>query len=64
MEPILVELKPGCTLTQDMPHEGQEFGYVLEGKVNIVYGSRSEEYSTLCKDFYLWDKALFILLFR
>ena len=29
MEPIIVELKPNCCLTKDMPHEGQEFGYVL-----------------------------------
>ena len=40
MEPILVELKPNCVLTQDMPHEGQEFGYVLKGKVTIVIANK------------------------
>ena len=41
MEPIIVELKPGCVLTKDMPHEGQEFGYVLKGKVVVVIGSNA-----------------------
>ena len=36
MEPIIVELKPNCCLTKDMPHEGQEFGYVLKGNVVLV----------------------------
>lgn len=52
MEPILFELKPNATSDVDMPHEGQEFGYVLEGKIMIVYGNRQE----ICKkgeSFYL-----------
>lgn len=40
MEPIMIELKPGCSLTKDMPHEGQEFGYVLKGKVTVVIGNK------------------------
>ena len=40
MEPIIVELQPGCSLTPDMPHEGQEFGYVLKGKVVIVLANK------------------------
>ena len=40
MEPIIIELKPGCVLTKDMPHEGQEFGYVLKGKVVVVVGNK------------------------
>ena len=40
MEPIMIELKPGCVLTQDMPHEGQEFGYVLKGKVVVVIANK------------------------
>ena len=31
MEPILVELFPGGEADSDMPHEGEEFGYVLKG---------------------------------
>lgn len=42
MEPILFELEPNKTSDIDMPHEGQEFGYVLEGTIMIVYGNRHE----------------------
>ena len=24
-----------------MPHEGQEFGYVLQGKIKVYYGKKS-----------------------
>ena len=37
----MIELKPGCVLTQDMPHEGQEFGYVLKGKVVVVIANKA-----------------------
>lgn len=36
MEPVLVELLPGASTTPDFPHEGEEFGYVLEGKVCLT----------------------------
>ena len=45
MEPILIEIYPHSSTTIDMPHEGQEFGYVLEGK--IILSIESKEYS--CK---------------
>ena len=35
MEPILVELLKGAETEKDLPHEGEEFGYVLEGKITI-----------------------------
>lgn len=38
MEPVLVELLPSAT-TEDFPHEGEEFGYVLDGKICIVLGN-------------------------
>ena len=37
MEPVLVELQPGAKC-EDFPHEGEEFGYVLEGKICIELG--------------------------
>lgn len=40
MEPVLMEIKPHTVLQQDMPHEGEEFGYVLEGRIEIVLGDR------------------------
>ena len=41
MEPILVELQEASKTSLDMPHEGQEFGYVLEGKIKIHIGTRT-----------------------
>lgn len=41
MEPILVTLYPGCVTTKDMPHEGQEFGFVLKGKIVVVVANKS-----------------------
>lgn len=38
MEPILVELKPHQVTFQDYPHNGEEFGYVIEGEIVVVYG--------------------------
>lgn len=36
MEPVLVELEPKATTQEDFPHEGEEFGYVIEGEIAIV----------------------------
>lgn len=38
MEPILLELEPGGESNEILPHEGEEFGYVLQGKVSLRYG--------------------------
>ena len=40
MEPILMELGPKAISSIDMPHEGQEFGYVLKGEILLVLGKR------------------------
>lgn len=40
MEPIITELKKGVGTDPDVPHEGEEFGYVLEGSVRIIVGER------------------------
>ena len=40
MEPVLVELTEGASTSGDVPHEGEEFGYVLEGKIVIVLGNK------------------------
>ena len=41
MEPVRMTLKPGGSSDIDLPHEGEEFGYVLKGSVRICYGGRS-----------------------
>jgi len=40
MEPIYIEINPQSELTVDMPHEGQEFGYVLEGSIVVVLANK------------------------
>ena len=40
MEPILVEMASGGETDWDNPHEGEEFGYVLSGAVQIELGDR------------------------
>lgn len=41
MEPILVEIMPKAKTEEDYPHDGQEFGYVLEGEVVVVRDTHS-----------------------
>lgn len=40
MEPILIEIDPGGKTKEDSPHEGEEFGYVINGSVFINIGSK------------------------
>jgi transcriptional regulator with XRE-family HTH domain len=40
MEPVLVELAEGVSTTGDVPHEGEEFGFVLEGKLGLALGKK------------------------
>lgn len=41
MEPVLVELDTGAATDADIPHEGEEFGYVLEGEIELILGKRT-----------------------
>ena len=41
MEPILLTLQPGISTMEDMPHEGEEFGYVLQGSAVLYLGKKS-----------------------
>jgi len=41
MEPIRVTLEPGGSIYPDVPHEGEEFGYVLSGSVTIHLGQKA-----------------------
>ncbi len=40
MEPVLVELDPLSRTQPDFPHEGEEFGFVLEGRVAVVLAGK------------------------
>ena len=57
MEPILVTLSPGGETDDDMPHEGEEFGYVISGSVLLIIGDKEID----CKEgdsfYFTADKA-------
>lgn len=38
MEPIRMTVEPHTTLEEDVPHEGEEFGYVISGRVWLHIG--------------------------
>jgi len=38
LEPILLTLRQGQATPKERPHEGEEFGYVLWGRVNLRFG--------------------------
>jgi len=40
MEPILLTLEPGGSTYPDNPHEGEEFGYILRGRIQLHIGKR------------------------
>ncbi|MBO5197275.1 MAG: helix-turn-helix transcriptional regulator [Lachnospiraceae bacterium] len=41
MEPILLTLQEGGSTYPDNPHEGEEFGYVLNGSIELHIGSKT-----------------------
>ena len=43
MEPLILELEPGQYSQEIEPHEGEEFGYVLAGKVQLIRSSDSRK---------------------
>ncbi len=40
MEPILLTLDAGGSTYPDNPHEGEEFGYILNGSISLHIGNR------------------------
>lgn len=38
MEPIFIVLKPSFKTIIDLPHEGEEFGYIYKGTILLHYG--------------------------
>ena len=41
IEPILVALEPGAKTETDLPHMGEEFGYVLAGSITLLLGEKA-----------------------
>jgi transcriptional regulator with XRE-family HTH domain len=43
LEPILLTLRQGQTTPMERPHEGEEFGLVLQGRINLRYGKEVQK---------------------
>lgn len=56
MECITVEFEKGGATVDDLPHEGEEFGFVLSGKVQVVVGERKSEAAAGDSFYYKADK--------
>ena len=41
MEPIYVSLKENGETFHDYPHSGEEFGYVIEGEIEVIYDDKT-----------------------
>lgn len=69
MEPILLTLHPGGSTCPDHPHEGEEFGYILQGSAIIHLGSKTHRikkgesfYFTSDQKHYLTSKTGAVLI--
>ncbi len=40
MEPLLVVVQPHESLEEDKPHDGEEFGYLISGRLKLYLGDR------------------------
>ncbi len=60
MEPVLMDLNPLSSTPQDMPHEGEEFGYVLSGEIEIVLGQNKHACKKGESFYYVADRIHYI----
>lgn len=60
MEPIYLVIKPGMKTIPDLPHVGEEFGYVIEGKILVHFGDIKEECSNGESFYYQADQKHYI----
>ena len=60
IEPIYLTLQAGGSTCPDTPHEGEEFGYVLQGTVSIHLGSKTYKAKKGESFYYTADKTHFL----
>ena len=61
MEPVLVELESGAATPTDFPHEGEEFGFVLEGRIAIVRAGKQHAAKKGESFYFIANKEHYIL---
>ena len=57
MEPIYLTLEAGGSTCPDTPHEGEEFGYILQGTVSIHLGNKTYKAKKGESFYYTADKT-------
>lgn len=60
MEPIIAELSVDAVTEKDLAHEGEEFGFVLNGKILLTIGKKSYEVNQGETFYFLANKPHFI----
>ena len=60
MEPIYLTLEAGGSTCPDTPHEGEEFGYILQGTVSIHLGNKTYKTKKGESFYYTADKTHFL----
>lgn len=60
IEPIYLILQAGGSTCPDTPHEGEEFGYVLQGAVSIHLGNKTYKAKKGESFYYTADKTHFL----
>ena len=60
IEPIYLTLQAGGSTCPDTPHEGEEFGYVLQGAVTIHLGNKTYKAKKGESFYYTADKTHFL----
>ena len=60
MDPIYLTLEAGGSTCPDTPHEGEEFGYILQGTVSIHLGNKTYKAKKGESFYYTADKTHFL----
>ena len=60
MEPIIVTLEPNAKSEKDMPHEGEEFGLVTQGKIELTLGKKNYKVNTNETFYFVANKPHYI----
>ena len=60
IEPIYLTLEAGGSTCPDTPHEGEEFGYILQGTVSIHLGNKTYKAKKGESFYYTADKTHFL----
>ena len=60
IEPIYLTLQAGGSTCPDTPHEGEEFGYILQGTVSIHLGNKTYKAKKGESFYYTADKTHFL----